>query len=218
MSAFSSDLGRGLYGILDLPPTPSSSAVAPRRIYEALFAAGVSLLQLRMKDATAAAMLAMLEELKAARPRGVRLIVNDRLDVALAGGADGVHLGQDDLPLVSAQRIIKECGPSRFIIGISTHDEAQAQAALLGEPDYIALGPIYATSSKQNPDPVVGPERLAALCRSASRPVVAIGGITLERVPAVVAAGAQFAAIISAVNAAPDVFAAAALVQSHFCS
>lgn len=211
-------LGRGLYGMLDLSVQPVSVELleAARRIYEPLFAAEVSVLQLRMKGATAVAMLAVLERLRAARPPSTLLIVNDRLDVALCGGADGVHLGQDDLPLAAAQRVVADCGRRDFLIGISTHNEEQAAAAQAGGADYIALGPIYETSSKANPDPVVGPQRLAALCRTASRPVVAIGGITLPRVPEIVASGAALCAIISAVNGAPDISLAARSIQSQF--
>lgn len=204
----------GLYGMLDLPAFPSPSAA--RRIYEPLFAAGVPAIQLRMKDAPAAAMLAVLDELRRSRPPETLLFVNDRLDVALAVGADGVHLGQDDLPLAVARRISAECGRSDLLIGISTHNEEQAAAALAEGADYIALGPIYPTKSKLNPDPVVGVERLAALCRLSRRPVVAIGGIALEQVAAVVAAGAHCAAIISAVNHAAEPQAAASYVQKQF--
>jgi thiamine-phosphate pyrophosphorylase len=214
-------LGRGLYGMLDLPEAvasqPAASLLASaRRIYEPLLASGVSLLQLRMKGATATAMLTILEELLARRPAATRIIVNDRLDVALCSGADGVHLGQDDLPLSAAQRVVNACGRHDFLIGISTHDEEQAAAAQAGGADYIALGPIYATQSKLKPDPIVGPQRLAALCRGATCPVVAIGGITLDRLPEIVAAGAPLCAIISAVNGAADIARAAAAVQSHF--
>jgi thiamine-phosphate pyrophosphorylase len=208
-------LRRGLYGMLDLPPAPFPTP-SPRSIYEPLFAAGVPVLQLRMKGATAAAMLEVLGELHAHRPAETLLIVNDRLDVALAGGADGVHLGQDDLPLEAARRVCAQCGRPDFLIGISTHNEAQAAAALEGGADYIALGPIYPTTSKANPDPVVGPERLAALCRTVTRPLVAIGGISLDRVGAIVAAGAHCAAIIGAVNHAADVGLAASKVQEQF--
>ncbi len=211
-------LGRGLYGILDLPIDTAAApdAPSPQKVYEALFGAGLPAVQLRMKGADAAAMLAMLKELRAHRGKNTLLIVNDRLDVAIAGGADGVHLGQDDLPLSAARRMVKDCGRSDFLIGISTHNEEQAAAALQGGADYIALGPIYPTTSKKNPDPVVGVQRLSALCRISTVPVVAIGGITLERVPAIVSAGAHCAAIISAVNKAPSILATASKVQQQF--
>jgi thiamine-phosphate pyrophosphorylase len=206
--------GRGLYGMLDL--SSAAPHVTPRSLYEPLWAAGVSVLQLRMKDAGAAAMLAVLGELMAKRPPSCRVVVNDRLDVALAGGADGVHLGQDDLPLAAARALCRAHGRPDVFIGISTHNEAQAAAAVAGGADYVAIGPIFPTSSKRNPDPVVGVDRLAAICRQSPVPIIAIGGITLESVADVVAAGAHGAAIIAAVNQADDIFAAAQSVQQSF--
>ena len=215
-------LPRGLYGMLDLttanpggPGVPDASpppATLPRHIYAPLFAAGVGVLQLRLKDASAALLLAVLDEVRLHRPPGTLLIVNDRLDVALAGGADGVHLGQDDLPLTAARR----CCPPGFLIGVSTHSESQAAAAIAQGADYIGFGPIFATTSKHNPDPVVGIEGLRAVCARSPIPVVAIGGITPERVPELIAAGAHAVAIISAINRAPDVRGAALAVQRQF--
>ncbi|HNN91388.1 MAG TPA: thiamine phosphate synthase [Pseudomonadota bacterium] len=209
-----SRFGRGLYGMLDI--SASAPLLTPRSLYEPLFAAGVSVLQLRMKDAGAAAMLAVLGELMAQKPSSCAVVVNDRLDVALAGGADGVHLGQDDLPLSAARALCDVQGRRDLLIGISTHNETQAAAAIAGGADYIAVGPIFATSSKRNPDPEVGVERLAQICQSSPVPVIAIGGITLPRVPYIVAAGAHGAAIIAAVNQAADVLTAARHVQEAF--
>lgn len=207
-------LGRGLYGMVDL--SSEMPGVRPRSLYEPLWAAGVSVLQLRMKDAGAAAILAVLDELLANKPHGTQVVVNDRLDVALAAGADGVHLGQDDLPLAAARRLCACSAKPGFVIGISTHNESQALAAIDGGADYIALGPIFATQSKRNPDPVVGIERLRSICASSPVPVIAIGGITLDRVPPLVAAGAHGVAIIAAVNQAPDVRQVAQAVQRCF--
>jgi thiamine-phosphate pyrophosphorylase len=201
--------------MIDLVAAPDAEARA-LALAQALLAGGAQVLQLRMKDAPARDQLAVLQALHplvAATP-GALLIMNDRLDVALAGAAHGVHLGQDDLPLAAARRV----APAGFLIGISTHNEAQAAAALSGGADYIALGPIYPTTSKANPDPVVGVERLASLCRSTTTPVVAIGGITLERAPEVAAAGAHAAAVIAAVNQAADVAAAARQVTRAFAA
>jgi thiamine-phosphate pyrophosphorylase len=141
----------------------------------------------------------------------VAFIVNDRLDVALAAGADGVHLGQDDLPLAAARRV----APAGFVIGVSTHNLAQARAAVAGGADYLGFGPCFATATKENPDPVVGLDALAEVCRLPA-PVVAIGGITLDTVGAVARAGAAAAAIIGAVNAADDVTAAARTAIARF--
>ncbi len=209
------DFPRGLYGMVDLPVKPGTGGVpSTSHLAQALLDGGTRVLQVRMKGGTAAAVLAVLDELNGLIRRypGTRIIVNDRLDVALAGGAGGVHLGQSDLPLHRARRI---CPPG-FVVGISTHDERQVEEAVAGGADYIAFGPIYQTQSKPDPDPVVGVKRLQAVCRSSPVPVVAIGGITLLRVPEVVAAGALAVAIISAVNQAQDVREAAAQVGRMF--
>ena len=139
--------------------------------------------------------------LEITRPRGVRLIVNDRVDVALAAGADGVHVGQDDLPAESAREIL---GPMA-IIGISTHSLAQAAAAASLPVDYVAIGPVFATSTKANPDPVVGLEGLRAVRAAVTASLVAIGGITLEKAPAVFAAGADSVAVVSDLRAGASV-------------
>jgi len=200
---------RGLYGMVDLPATAEPAAATA--LAGALVDGGARVLQLRMKGADAAEQLALARLLAPwCRARGVTFIVNDRVDVALAAGADGVHLGQDDLPLPAARTIV----PAGFLIGVSTHDEAQARAA--AGADYIGFGPCFTTSTKQNPDPVVGLDRLARVCAASPIPVVAIGGITLDTVAAVARAGAAAAAIIRAVNAAPDVAAAARAASAAF--
>jgi thiamine-phosphate pyrophosphorylase len=197
---------RGFYGIVDLPGRGWPAG----RLANQLLDGGARVLQLRMKGATAAAMLAVVDELRPlCKRREALLIVNDRLDVALAAGAGGVHLGQDDLPLEAARKV----APAGFVIGISTHDVAQAKAAHAA--DYIGFGPCFATATKANPDPVVGLELLAEVCRLGT-PVVAIGGITLDRVGEVARAGAAAAAVISAVNGAEDVAAAARTVTAAF--
>src|SRR5262249_49144576 len=135
---------RGLYGIVDLAgesPDPARALSIAAQLVEG----GARILQLRMKQAQAAAMLATAEPLQSCcRQRGATFIVNDRVDVALALGADGAHLGQDDLPLAAARPI----GPPGFILGISTHNEAQARAAVAGGADYIGFGPCFPTQTK----------------------------------------------------------------------
>lgn len=202
---------RGLYGMVDLPP--AASADDALRLATLLADGGAAILQLRMKDAAAADVLRNARALVAlTRARRLPLIVNDRVDVALAAGADGVHLGQEDLPLAAARPLV----PAGFIIGVSTHDEEQARAAAAAGADYIGFGPCFATRSKRNPDPVVGVERLARVCRDVRIPVVAIGGITLDTVRAVAAAGAAAAAVIAAVNRSADPIAAARAVVAAF--
>jgi thiamine-phosphate pyrophosphorylase len=139
--------------------------------------------------------------MKIARPFGVRIIVNDRLDIALAAGADGVHLGQDDLSPAKARALVG----SRFIIGYSTHSITQALNPGGLAADYIAIGPIFATSTKKNPDPAVGLEVIRELKPQLQAPLVAIGGITLARAPEVLAAGADSVAVISDLFTGGDV-------------
>lgn len=164
--------------------------------------AGVRIIQVRDKLASSRALYeTVVAALEITRPRGVRLIVNDRVDVALAAGADGVHVGQDDLPAGSAREIL---GPLA-IIGISTHSLAQAAAAAGLPVDYVAIGPVFATSTKANPDPVVGLEGLRAVRAAVTTPLVAIGGITLEKAPDVFAAGADSVAVVSDLRAGASV-------------
>ena len=131
---------------------------------------------------------------------GGTFIVNDRCDVAVAVGADGVHLGQDDAPLADARGIV---GPGK-LIGISTHNLEQAIAAERGGADYIGFGPVFQTTTKEHPDPVVGVEGLREVRRSIRIPIVAIGGITAKNAADVRAAGADCCAVVSAVLSAPD--------------
>lgn len=162
----------------------------------ALFAqAGATLVQLREKRAPA---LKFYEEAKAAlavaAERGLQVIINDRVDIALALGVTGVHLGQDDLPPEAARRLLGDDA----VIGYSTHSVVQAIEASTFPIDYLAIGPIFATSTKENPDALVGLDGLRAV-RSAvgNLPLVAIGGITAGNTSEVLQAGADSAAMIS---------------------
>jgi thiamine-phosphate pyrophosphorylase len=137
---------------------------------------------------------------------GARLVINDRIDIALAVGADGVHLGQTDIPLAAACTLVG----TRLAIGISTHDLEQVQRAAQLAPAYIAYGPIFTTTTKQNPDPVQGIDALRIAVKAAGTiPVVAIGGITPTTARQVFAARATSICAISAVNSAPDLAASA---------
>jgi len=209
---------RGFYAILDATPELLADGGGTLEARAAkLLAAGPCCLQLRAKGAGArqfeAAARALLPLCRAA---GVPFCVNDRLDVALAVGADVVHLGQDDLPLADAQAVRAVAGRPDLAIGFSTHNAAQAIAAAGAGADYIGFGPVFGTRSKANPDPIVGLEALADVCRRVNVPVVAIGGITLDAVPAVARAGASAAAIIAAIDAAPDPTAAGRAVAAAF--
>jgi thiamine-phosphate pyrophosphorylase len=163
---------------------------------------GASVVQLRVKHATDRQALAWAAPLRTAtRACGALLILNDRFDLALAADADGVHLGQDDLPPAR----IPESARARLLIGRSTHTLEQVQGACREPVDYLAFGPVFGTRSKDSP---YGPRGLADLARAsaraAPRPLIAIGGITLETAADAVAAGAAGVAVISAVAGADD--------------
>jgi len=210
---------RGYYAIVDV--TPELLGDGERLVARArrLLAARPCCLQLRAKGAGGRALAAAARWLLAVcRDDGVPFCVNDRLDVALAIGADVVHLGQDDLPLADALRVRAAPGMPGLVVGVSTHNLAQARAAAAGGADYIGYGPIFATGSKLNPDPTVGIATLAEVCGAVDIPVVAIGGIDLAAVAAVAAAGAAAAALIAAVDAAPDPTAAGRAVAASFAS
>jgi thiamine-phosphate pyrophosphorylase len=207
---------RGYYAILDLKGAARPGDDDLDRLVRELLAAGPCYLQIRGKGLPAAELkAAAARALPLCRAAGVPLCVNDRLDVALAAGADAVHVGQDDLPLAEVKRL----AAGRVRIGVSTHNARQARAALDGGADYLGFGPVFATRSKENPDPVVGLAALEQVARAAApTPVVAIGGITLETVRLVASAGAQAAAVISAVEAASDRTAAGRQVAAAFAS
>jgi thiamine-phosphate pyrophosphorylase len=210
---------RGYYAIVDAKPeTLGDDHLAALEARAArLLAAEPCCLQLRAKGADAAPMYAAATRLRAlCRAARVPFCVNDRLDVALAVEADAVHLGQDDLPLREALRVRTLARADGMVIGFSTHNRAQALAAAEGGADYIGFGPVFATGSKANPDPVVGVDALAEVCRLVSIPVVAIGGIGLAAVPSVARAGASAAAVIGAIDAAPDPEAAGRAVARAF--
>jgi thiamine-phosphate pyrophosphorylase len=186
-----------LYAILDpdLAPAPLATLAG------ALADAGVQLIQLRDKRDSPAQVYSHARELDALlSPRGVRFIVNDRPDIAAMTASGGVHVGQEDLPPEEARRI---CGASRWV-GVSTHNLQQLREADLTSVDYIAVGPIFPTGTKENPDPVVGIEFLRAARQLTRKPLVAIGGITIESAADVFGAGADSVAIIRDLLAAPD--------------
>jgi thiamine-phosphate pyrophosphorylase len=186
-----------LYAITDTQLSNYTHA----EIVQHLLAGGARLIQLRDKEASAKELLdAARECLPLTRAAGAKLIINDRVDVALTAEADGVHLGQDDLSVEDAREILEE----GKIIGVSTHSLEQFQAALRTSADYLAVGPVYATTAKENPDPVVGLELITAAKAITDRPIVAIGGITVERAPEVIAAGADSVAVISALYPWPE--------------
>jgi thiamine-phosphate pyrophosphorylase len=171
---------------------------------------GAGLVQLRAKGATDRAFLSWSREaVAAARSAGVPLLVNDRADIALLAGADGVHVGQEDLRPADVRRVL----PAPAIVGVSTHSLAQLDAAALEPVDYVAIGPIFETRTKHRPDPIVGLEFVREARRRTPRPLVAIGGIGSEDAARVVEAGADGVAMISALLAHSDLREAALRVS-----
>lgn len=170
-------------------------------VMENLLQAGVRLIQYRDKQACSRDLFEISVQIarRVHAWRGV-FIMNDRTDVALAAGADGVHLGQDDLPVEMARRLL----PDGKIIGISTHSLAQVEEADRSSADYIAFGPVFPTRSKSRPDPLVGLDGLTQVRKLTRKPLVAIGGITIEQAKAVKEYGADSVAVIQALLGAPD--------------
>ena len=190
-----------LYAIVD----PLDTGRDPVLLAEALLAGGARLLQLRLKDTPTRTILAVAHELRLRTRRfAALLIVNDRPDIARAVQADGVHLGQDDVPLAAARTLL----PRPALIGVSSHDARELDAALAAGPDYVAVGPIFATESKSDALPPRGLAAVEAARRRTRLPLVAIGGITTHTAAAVRAAGADSVAMIGALVRAPDVAAA----------
>jgi thiamine-phosphate pyrophosphorylase len=167
---------------------------------------GAGIIQLRDKSRSCAELAAVGKEIAAiTRKAGAMFIVNDRLDVAMTCGADGVHLGQGDLRVDTARQL----APSGFIIGVSVGTAEEAEEAEREGADYIALSPIFSTASKDNAGPGHGLDRLREIRCAVSIPVIAIGGINRQNAGDVIAAGADGIAVISAVVASPDITAAA---------
>ena len=187
-----------LYAILDAAPAQSTDSLVS--LAQRLVEAGVQLLQLRAKHLSARQFQEIATALIAAAPKNARIIINDRPDIASITQAAGVHLGQEDLPVEAARKLC----PTPQWVGISTHNLEQIRAANNTSADYIAVGPIYPTTTKQNPDPVVGLDLIRAAKKLTRKPIVAIGGITINSAPAVFQAGADSVAIISDLVNAPD--------------
>lgn len=162
---------------------------------------GVTLVQYRAKTASSAEMYAEALQLKALCDSfNVPLIINDRLDIAMAVGAAGVHLGQDDLPCAAARKILGE----DYLIGVSAHNPAEAKAALQSGADYLGCGAVFGTATKADVKKL-GTDGLAAICKAKGLPVVGIGGVTADNYREVRAAGADGAAIVSGILAQPDI-------------
>jgi thiamine-phosphate pyrophosphorylase len=170
-----------------------SSAQELMAFADDLHSGGCTLLQYRNKAGNARRLLDDARELRSRLSKSVRLIMNDRADLCLAAEFDGVHVGQDDLLPESARKII---GPNRWL-GVSTHNPEQLKDADQTSADYVAIGPVFATSSKRNPDAVVGLEGVRRARALTQKPLVAIGGITRANAASVIEAGADSVAVIS---------------------
>ena len=160
-----------------------------------LIAGGARWIQVREKEMGPGALLVEAREsVRVARDKGAIVVVNDRVDLAMLAGADGVHVGRDDLPAVEARRLMGKGA----IIGVSTHSVEEGIAAAGLPVDYVAIGPVFATSTKEDAEPVVGIGAVRRLAGAIDLPVVAIGGITIERAVEVIHAGAHAVAVIAA--------------------
>jgi thiamine-phosphate pyrophosphorylase len=187
-----------LYAILDPDVIRDRSSEEALR---ALLDGGAAMIQLRAKSLSPRDFLELARRVRAeTRARGCRLIVNDRADIALACDADGVHLGQDDLPLGAGRKIM-----GSWIIGVSTHDIAQAREAERGGADYIGFGPMFGTTTKDTGYSARGIELLGEIRAAVRLPIVAIGGITEEKARLVWRAGADSVAIISDILQSADI-------------
>lgn len=180
-----------LYAILDSSSFADTNALCSAA--RELIAGGVTLLQYRNKNGDTRQMLEQAKELKRAVGPSAKLIMNDRVDLCLAAGLDGVHVGQEDLSPESVRNIIG----SDLWLGVSTHNPEQLCQAAKTSANYLAIGPLFPTTSKLNPDPVVGLEGVRHARSLSSKPLVAIGGITLANCHSVIEAGADSVAVIS---------------------
>lgn len=199
-----------LYLITDRKQLPQGNSLV--ETVAAALAGGVRAVQLREKDLAAAELYPLARELRALTTRhGARLLINDRIDVALAVGADGVHLGGHSLPVTVARSIL---GPDK-LIGVSTHHPEEVAAAHHNGADFVTFGPVYFTPSKAVYGEPAGLGPLREVCASAPLPVFALGGIALERLPDLRAAGCHRVALISAILAADNPTAAAAAILAR---
>ena len=186
-----------LYVILDAALLTVSETDCAQKLVDA----GVRLFQYRDKAASSRELLEASKRLSnILAPRGISFLVNDRADVAALAGATGVHVGQEDLAVEDARKVV---GAKR-LIGVSTHNRAQFEQAAATSADYIAVGPIFTTSTKENPDPVVGTDLIREVRPLTRKPIVAIGGITLQRAVDVILAGADAVAVIGDILRAGD--------------
>ena len=198
----------GLYAIVD---PEHCAGREPTQVAKEILRGGCAVLQLRSKTYTDGQYIELARKLRSlCTAQSTPFVVNDRADIAKLVRADGLHLGQNDLPTNAARRVV-----GSMCLGRSTHDVEQAQSAIADGVNMIGFGPVFQTHTKVNPDPSVGLEELQKVVTSSKIPVVAIGGIGLENIASVSAAGPQFIAMISAVGLAPSPEAAARELQNR---
>ena len=213
---------RGYYAILDVAAGSNrdiDGAVARAR---RLLAARPCCLQIRAKTASAAELLELGRAVRPlTREASAALCINDRLDIALLIGADAVHLGQEDLQLREARKLVEGVravgvAGRHLAIGVSTHNREQAAAAIAEGADYLGYGPIFPTTTKRNPDAVVGLTGLAEICGLGDISVIAIGGLAISHMTQIAGAGAAGAALIAAMDDASDVVRAGCIINAAF--
>lgn len=197
---------KGLYAIVDSEWVTLEDA---RRYAGELVSSGVKIIQLRAKGRTSAEVLEAALAMREETAGRAFFIVNDRVDIAMLSGADGVHLGQTDIPLIEARRLMPN-----GTIGVSTHNLEEAREAEEGKADYISFGPIFATKTKKDADTPKGLEGLRSLASSVNIPIVAIGGITAETAASVIGSGASAVAVISDILLSDDIKGRAAEIIS----
>ena len=190
-----------LYAIVDVtcfaPPLRTTNSIV--EFARDLREGGVALLQYRNKEGETRAILRHAREIKRVLEGKVTLIMNDRADICVAAGYDGVHLGQDDLPAQGARLVVGKEG----IVGVSTHSTEQVKEADRSSADYIAIGPVFPTTGKKNPDALVGLEGVRAARAATKKPLVAIGGVTRHNAKSVIDVGADSVAVISDLLSSP---------------
>lgn len=197
-----------LYAVTDRRALPAGVTLA--QAVEAALDGGVTCLQLREKEASAGEILALARTLlPLCRARRVPLLINDRVDIALAAGADGVHLGQEDLPLPEARALL---GPDR-ILGATAHTVEEALRAQAEGADYLGVGAMFPTGTKTNTIPTSA-DTLKAICAAVSIPVVAIGGVTAQNLPTLAGTGIAGAAVVSAIFSQSDLAASARTLRA----
>ncbi len=170
-------------------------------VLRGVIAGGTKIIQLREKELSKRELYKLALEFRAITSESdVLLIINDHVDIALACGADGVHLGQSDLPV----RVAREIAPD-LIIGLSSHDETEALAAQIAGADYVNIGPVFATKTKEGTSVFLGPEKIAEISRHLNIPFTVMGGIKLANIESVISAGATKIAVVSAISMADDI-------------